>query len=90
MFSFFRRNKKAATGGQPGGWPGSPEPIPLMPFGPPANELEVALLAKYEKRMDALAFLNLLLNSDKANARVKSDGESSAYDAVRSAAADTH
>ena len=34
--------------------------------------------------------LNLLLNSDKANARVKSDGESSAYDAVRSAAADTH
>lgn len=64
MFSFFGRNKKTATGGQAGGRSGPPEPIPLMPFGPPANELEVALLAKYEKRMDVLAFLNLLLNSE--------------------------
>ena len=32
--------------------------------------------------------LNLLLNSDKANARVKGEGEAAAYDAVRGAAAD--
>ena len=33
--------------------------------------------------------LNLLLNSDAANKRVKDDGDHSSYDAVRSAAADT-
>lgn len=32
--------------------------------------------------------LNLLLNSDKANARVKGEGDAAAYDAVRGAAAD--
>ena len=33
--------------------------------------------------------LNLLLNSDAANKRVKGEGDHSSYDAVRSAAADT-
>ncbi len=33
--------------------------------------------------------LDLLLNSDAANKRVKGDGDHASYDAVRSAAADT-
>lgn len=36
----------------------------LIPFGEPQNELEKALVSKYEKRIDINDFLNILINSE--------------------------